>query len=133
MMLFSKDGSLLLFDIGSRTLLQTVEAHNGPVSTIELFPHQDGIATGGADKVVKFWTFEVDASVATKLVLSLSTALDTDENVTCFKFTSDGKYIILGMLDNTAKIFFADTFKVWLVTSDAVKIVINVEFNVKHF
>lgn len=51
----SKGGTLELFDLPSATLLQSVQAHSGPIWGIDVRPDKGGLVTGSADKDVKFW------------------------------------------------------------------------------
>ena len=48
--------------------LESISAHNGGVSSLALQPDQRGIASGGADKFVKFWEFDLisDDNYSTK-------------------------------------------------------------------
>jgi hypothetical protein len=39
--------------------------------------------------------------------------IELDENVQCAKVSPDNKLLAVALLDNTIKIFFKDTFKVW--------------------
>ncbi|XP_075704344.1 WD repeat-containing protein 3, partial [Rhinoderma darwinii] len=55
----TKSGKLQLFDLSSGTELDAVDAHDGAVWSITLSPDQRGFTTGGADKSVKFWEFEL--------------------------------------------------------------------------
>lgn len=78
---------------------------------------QKGIASGGLDKTVKFWNFELidDTTKETKCkVLSLihSNTLNLEEGVLCVKITPNNKYIAVSLLDSTVKIFYFDTLKV---------------------
>ena len=51
----TKGGTLELFDLPSATLLQSIQAHSGPVWGIDVRPDKAGLVTGSADKDVKFW------------------------------------------------------------------------------
>ena len=51
----TKGGTLELFDLPSATLLQSVQAHSGPIWGIDVRPDKGGLVTGSADKDVKFW------------------------------------------------------------------------------
>ena len=55
----TQEGTLELFDIASGLCLETVEAHTGPIWSIDLDPSQTGFVTGSADHDVKFWEFEL--------------------------------------------------------------------------
>lgn len=55
----TKAGELLLYDIGSSTLLETFFAHTKTVWSLAVRPDGKGIVTGSEDKDIKFWDFEV--------------------------------------------------------------------------
>lgn len=55
----TKTGEIQLFDIGAAVCLQTVKAHDGEVWSICLRPDKRKFASGGADKEVKFWDFDL--------------------------------------------------------------------------
>lgn len=55
----TKSGELHLYDVGSSTLLETFKAHATEVWGIAVRPDGKGLVSGGADKDVKFWDFEI--------------------------------------------------------------------------
>ncbi len=55
----TKAGELLLYDIAASTLLATYKAHQGPVWGLHVRPDGRGLVSGSADKDVKFWDFEM--------------------------------------------------------------------------
>lgn len=76
-----------------------------------------GCVTGGGDKTVKFWQFELvvdEKSESKAKVLSLLhiRTLKLEDSVLCVKISPNGKFIAVGLLDTTVKIFFVDTLKV---------------------
>lgn len=54
----TKSGQMMLFDLGASTLLETIDAHTGPLWSLHIRPDGRGLVTGSADKDVKFWDFE---------------------------------------------------------------------------
>lgn len=78
---------------------------------------QRGCVTGGGDKTVKFWQFELitdEKSEAKAKVLSLlhTRTLKLEDTVLCVRLSPNAKFIAVALLDSTVKIFFVDTFKV---------------------
>lgn len=55
----TKQGELLLYDVAASVLLARYEAHKGPVWAVHVRPDGRGLVSGSADKDVKFWDFEM--------------------------------------------------------------------------
>ncbi|KAG9470052.1 WD repeat-containing protein 3 [Eleutherodactylus coqui] len=115
----TKSGKLQLFDLSSGTELDAVDAHDGAVWSISLSPDQRGFATGGSDKCVKFWEFELvnddsDNQSSRRLSVKQTRVLQMEEDVLCVRFSPDGRLLAVSLLDCTVKIFFVDTLKFFL-------------------
>lgn len=119
------DGKLLIADVVTGEILEEIEAHQKELWTMASMPNQSGIVTGGGDTTVKFWTFElIDVSreedAATNMpnrkVLSLlhRNTLKLEETVQCIALSQNGKFVAVGLLDSTVKLFFVDTLKFYL-------------------
>ncbi|XP_013112970.2 WD repeat-containing protein 3 [Stomoxys calcitrans] len=126
-----KSGKLLIVDVGSADVVEEIPAHDNELWSIALLPDQKGCVTGSSDATVKIWIFElIDSSEeamdvdeeenVSKLkhgkVLSLlhKNTLKLEETVLCVKISPDMKYLAVGLLDSTVKVFFLDTFKFYL-------------------
>ncbi|XP_053561745.1 WD repeat-containing protein 3 [Bombina bombina] len=115
----SKSGKLQLFDLASGNLLDAVDAHDGALWSISLSPDQRGFATGGADKCVKFWEFELvnndtEPQSSRRLSVKQTRILQLDEDVLCVRHSPDNRLLAVSLLDCTVKIFFTDTLKFFL-------------------
>ncbi|XP_061917560.1 WD repeat-containing protein 3-like [Entelurus aequoreus] len=113
----SKSGKLQIFELASGSLLETVDAHDGALWSLCLAPDQRGIVTGGADKTVKFWDFElikVQGSGQKRLTLKHTRTLQLEEDVLCVKFSPNHRLLAVSLLDCTVKVFFSDTLKFFL-------------------
>ncbi|EFX65972.1 hypothetical protein DAPPUDRAFT_16635, partial [Daphnia pulex] len=125
----TKTGKLQIFDIAAGRLLEEIRAHEGEAWTVAMSPDLRGIASGGADKSVKFWQFEfvVDKAVeeededgqmrghgGQRMSLTHTKTLQLEEDVLCVRFSPDQRLIAVSLLDSTVKIFFADTLKFFL-------------------
>lgn len=126
----TKAGELLLYDVAASTLLARYEAHKGPVWSINVRPDGRGLVSGSADKDVKFWDFEmreegegervvsrlgVETVYKTKqLALVHVRTLKMTDDVLAVKYSPDGKYLAVSLLDSTVKIFFQDSLKFFL-------------------
>lgn len=124
-----KSGKLLIIDVGSADVVEEIPAHESELWSIALLPDQKGCVTGSSDATVKIWTFELIDSSTDDMevdneqpqlkqgkVLSLlhKNTLKLEETVLCVKVSPDMKYLAVGLLDSTVKIFFLDTFKFYL-------------------
>lgn len=58
----TKSGELLIYDIASASLLETVQAHTGTLWSMHVRADGQALVTGSADKDVKFWEFEQKAA-----------------------------------------------------------------------
>lgn len=58
MVVGTKNGQLVLYDLSNAAILETVDAHAGTVWSLCMRPDFTGMVTGSADKDVKFWDFE---------------------------------------------------------------------------
>ncbi|XP_029433842.1 WD repeat-containing protein 3 isoform X2 [Rhinatrema bivittatum] len=115
----TKTGKLQLFDLASGSLLETVDAHDGALWSICLSPDQRGFVTGGADKCVKFWEFELvkdenNPQNSRRLSVKQTRILQLDEDVLCVRYSPSQKLLTVSLLDCTVKIFYTDTLKFFL-------------------
>ncbi|NXY82078.1 WDR3 protein, partial [Alcedo cyanopectus] len=113
----TKTGKLQLYDLASGSQLETLDAHDGAVWSIALSPDQRGFVTGGADKCVKFWEFELvkdESSVQKRLSMKHVRVLQLDEDVLCVRYSPNQKLLAVSLLDCTVKIFYIDTLKFFL-------------------
>ncbi|MCJ1468483.1 hypothetical protein MMC07_007112 [Pseudocyphellaria aurata] len=114
-------GELELFDIASSTLIETVKAHDGPIWTLHVHPNGKSIATGSADKSAKFFNFEViqeevpgSTRTTPRFKLIHSRTLKVVDDVLSLRFSPDSRLVALSFLDNTVKVFFVDSLKLFL-------------------
>jgi len=113
----TRAGHLELWELGSGTIVEKIQAHDGPVWSLDILPDKKGFVSGGGDKEVKVWDFEISleaGSKAKQLNLVQARSLKTGEEVLCVKCSPDGRYLALGMLDSTIKVFYLDSFKFFL-------------------
>ena len=118
----TKSGSLLLYDLSSSSLLETIPAHQGPLWSLAVRPDGRGLVTGSADKDVKFWEFEVreiapevqGGVVNRVLTVAHTKTLKMTDDVLAVKYSPDGKLLAVSLLDSTVKVFYADTLKFFL-------------------
>ncbi|TKY84971.1 hypothetical protein EX895_006051 [Sporisorium graminicola] len=126
-----KDGTLRSFDVRAGIAVETLDAHQGPLWSVAVQPDGLGCVSASADKEVKFWEFEMqvpeDESEGEKddaeegkaqgppqLALVHVRTLKMTDDVLCARFSPNGKLLALSLLDNTVKVFFADSLKFFL-------------------
>ncbi|KAG8527033.1 uncharacterized protein KY384_008462 [Bacidia gigantensis] len=117
----NRDGELEMFDIASSSLLDTVKAHDGPIWTMHVHPDGRSLATGSADKSAKFYNFEVvqeeipgTRRSTPKFKLIHIRTLKVTDDVLSIRYSPDARLVALALLDNTVKIFFTDSLKLFL-------------------
>ncbi|CAK7225590.1 beta transducin [Sporothrix bragantina] len=120
----TKTGGLELYDVASAALLEVVEnAHDNGAAIWSLQVHPDGrsVVTGSADKTVKFWDFKIvqepvlgTTRTTPKLTLQQTRLLKLNDDVLCVRFSPDAKLLAVALLDNTVKVFFVDSLKLYL-------------------
>ncbi|WWC72303.1 uncharacterized protein I206_106265 [Kwoniella pini CBS 10737] len=126
----TKSGELLLFDIAASTLLASYKSHQGSVFSVDIRPDGRGLVSGSEDKDVKFWDFELkeygegekvvdrlgrETVYKTKqLALTHVRTLKMTDDILCVKYSPNGRFLAISLLDSTVKIFFSDTLKFFL-------------------
>lgn len=117
----TKSGELQLFDVASASLLHNVQAHEGAIWSLSVHPDGRSVVSGSADKSAKFWDFKIvqedilgTKRTTSKLKLVQSRALKVSDDILSLKFSPDSKLLAVALLDNTVKVFFVDTLKLYL-------------------
>lgn len=54
----TKNGEILIYDLASSSLIETIQAHTATVWSLHVRTDQQALVSGSADKDVKFWEFE---------------------------------------------------------------------------
>ena len=117
----NREGELEIFDIASSAIIDTIKAHEGPIWTLHVHPDGRSVATGSADKSAKFFNFEVvqEEILGTKRMmprfkLAHTRTLKVTDDILSLRFSPDSRLFALSLLDNTVKIFFVDSLKLFL-------------------
>lgn len=93
------------------------DAHSGSaIWSIAIRPDGKGFMTGSADKTVKFWNFQV---VANGLHAEVDRQLVLPSDVLCVRYNpvksaNSTLLVAVGLLDNTVRIFYEDSCKLFL-------------------
>ncbi|KAB5581005.1 WD40-repeat-containing domain protein [Coniochaeta sp. 2T2.1] len=117
----TKSGELELFDVASATLLESVTAHEGAIWSLQVHPDGRSVVSGSADKTAKFWDFKIvqeqvlgTTRTTPKLKLVQSRILKVADDILSLRFSPDAKLLAVALLDNTVKVFFVDSLKLYL-------------------
>lgn len=117
----NRNGELELFDISSCTLIKTIKAHEGPIWTLHVHPKGQSMVTGSADKTAKFFSFEIiqeeipgTTRTTPRFSLAHARTLKVSDDILSIRFSPDSRLIALALLDNTVKVFFVDSLKLFL-------------------
>ncbi|KAI4180684.1 MAG: hypothetical protein LQ346_006949 [Caloplaca aetnensis] len=117
----NRNGELEVFDIASSTLIDTVKAHDGPIWTLHVHPDGRSMVTGSADKSAKFFNFEVvqeeipgTQQTSPRFKLVHTRTLKVSDDILSLRFSPDSRLVALSLLDNTVKVFFTDSLKLFL-------------------
>ncbi|KAH7328863.1 hypothetical protein B0I35DRAFT_404160 [Stachybotrys elegans] len=117
----TKSGELQIFDVASAALLDSVQAHDGSVWSLQVHPDGRSVVSGSADKSAKFWDFKIvqeevlgTRRTTPKLKLVQSKTLKVSDDILSLRFSPDAKLIAVALLDNTVKVFFVDSLKLYL-------------------
>ncbi|KAH8195225.1 hypothetical protein TruAng_010608 [Truncatella angustata] len=117
----TKAGALEVFDVASAQLLDSVSAHENAIWSLQVHPDGRSMASGSADKSAKFWEFKIvqeevlgTTRTTPKLKLVQSKQLKVSDDVLSLRYSPDGKYLAVALLDSTVKVFFTDSLKLYL-------------------
>lgn len=117
----TKSGELEMYDISTSTLIEKFTAHEGAVWTLAVHPDGKSVVTGSADKTAKFWRFDiVDEEVpgtrrtTQRLKLTAIRQLKLSDDILSLCFSPDQRLLAISTLDNTVKVFFVDSLKLFL-------------------
>ncbi|KJH43198.1 WD domain, G-beta repeat protein [Dictyocaulus viviparus] len=111
----TKTGELFLWDVAGCELLECRKGHEGAIWGITHTVDGKQIITVSSDKKAKFWSYElVSEGVRKRLSLRESRILEVPDEALCCALSPDGKFIVIGLLDNTAAVYFVDTLKFFI-------------------
>lgn len=117
----TKSGELELFDVASASLLESVTAHEGAIWSLQVHPDGRSVVSGSADKTAKFWDFKIvqeqvlgTTRTTPRLKLVQSRILKVADDILSLRFSPDARLLAVALLDNTVKVFFTDSLKLYL-------------------
>jgi U3 small nucleolar RNA-associated protein 12 len=113
----TKQGAIELYDLHSAMLLEKNEAvHSQSIYTLQLYPDKSGFVSGGADKRLAFWKFEMKDAVidnlnTKRLSVVCTQTVELEDGILCTKFSPNSKFLAIGLMNYTIRIHLADTMK----------------------
>ena len=117
----TREGTLEVFDIAASVSLDTIKAHERDIWSLQVSPDGKSLVTGSADKSAKFWEFKViqEEVLGTnrktpKLTLVHTRTLKVADDILSMCFSPDERLLAVSTLDNSVKVFFVDTLKLFL-------------------
>ncbi|KAG8693426.1 hypothetical protein FRC08_009115 [Ceratobasidium sp. 394] len=115
----TKSGEIMVFDLASSSLVQSTQAHQGAVWSLHVRGDNAAMVSGSADKDVKFWEFERKTEEGSKFIGRIVTiahvrTLKMSEDVLSVRYSPNSKLLAVALLDSTVKVFFQDTLKFFL-------------------
>lgn len=119
-LLGTKTGSIQIVDTTEGCIIDTIQVcdDNKPLSSICVLPERTGIVCGGEGGVARFYeyVFKSDEDELSRTILTLkeTRSLPFREGITCIKISANSNLLAVGLLDNTVRVHFMDTFKYFL-------------------
>ncbi|VDL75437.1 unnamed protein product [Nippostrongylus brasiliensis] len=111
----TKSGELFLWDVAGCELLESRKRHEKTVWNLVHTPDGKQLISVSSDKTAIFWSYEVAAEGTRKrLSLRESRILEAPDEALCCAVSPNGKFVIIGLLDNTAAVYFLDTLKFFI-------------------
>nr|KAJ3411954.1 hypothetical protein HK105_002485 [Polyrhizophydium stewartii] len=115
----TKTGELQLFDLPSSSLLESVQAHSGPVWSLQVRADKAGVISGSQDKEVKVWDLRLKqddqySKITKRPTLVHTRSLKMSDDVLCVRQSPDGRLLAVALLDCTIKVFYYDTLKFFI-------------------
>ena len=124
-----KNGDLELYDLSTSSLVDRIEnAHGkgegetGAIWSLDITSDGKTLITGGNDKSIKFWNFQLEQELVpgtadtyvSQLHMIHNQTLELDEEVLCVRISSDNKFLALSLLNNNVQVIFMDSLKLFL-------------------
>ncbi|KER27392.1 hypothetical protein T265_05567 [Opisthorchis viverrini] len=110
-----ESGHLLLFDVQSKSMRQMIpRAHEGAVRGLILSGDKKMIFSGGSDKQIGFYNFDLKISgngTPTLCLVEARQHQSVADQITCLGVTPNGRLIIAGLVNFHVDVHFSDSLK----------------------
>jgi U3 small nucleolar RNA-associated protein 12 len=118
----TKDGQVLLYELNSNSIVQRIQGHSKEVWEISYhtnanIKHKKGsllIATASTDRRINFYTLVQSTQEGSPVQLQFYEKIETTDEVMGVKFTPDGQFFVFSLLDSTLKVCYVDSMKLLL-------------------
>ncbi|KAJ1611998.1 WD40 repeat-containing protein of plant origin [Cryptosporidium canis] len=114
----TKQGSIQLHDIPNCKLIQSLDnSHENSVQSLALCPDNTSFVSVAQDKSLNVYSFGLEEGSdesENKVTIKLIKTLPLLEEGLAVKYTPDGKYLVVSLLDNTVLVLYSDTLKQFL-------------------
>nr|CAB3226290.1 WD repeat-containing protein 3 [Phallusia mammillata] len=114
----TQSGSIEVHDVASGSHLETISAHEGSITSLCLTADRSGVVSGGEDKTLKLWEFDLVPDEkrpgTNRLTLTHTRTLELDDQVLSIDVSSNKRHVAVALLDCTVTIFYVDSLKFFL-------------------
>ena len=117
----TKGGELQGFSLATGEKVAEVKAHAGAIWSLCTLPQRDVLLSASADKSIATWLVGATAAAGGgggdgegELEIGQEATLELADDAMCARYSADGKYVAVGLLDSTVKVLYADSLKQYL-------------------
>ncbi|VDM38926.1 unnamed protein product [Toxocara canis] len=111
----TKGGNVFLFELSTNESLEMKKGHEAAIWRLASTPDKKGFISCGADKKIIYWTYELVSEFDRKrLSIRERRVLELPDEALCVAASPDSRFVGAGLLDNTARLHFVDTFKLFV-------------------
>ncbi|KIY46629.1 WD-repeat-containing protein [Fistulina hepatica ATCC 64428] len=121
----TKSGEILIYDIASSSLIETIQAHSATLWSLHVRNDEKELVSGSADKDVKMWSIDFktpegqDTNVPAyndnrQVTLVHTRTLKMTDEVLSVRYSPNEKLLAVALLDSTVKVFYQDSLKFFL-------------------
>ena len=117
----TKGGELQGFSLATGEKVAEVKAHAGAIWSLCTLPRRDVLLSASADKSIATWLVGATAAAGGgggdgegELEIGQEATLELADDAMCARYSADGKYVAVGLLDSTVKVLYADSLKQYL-------------------
>uniref|UniRef100_A0A0N5AJ03 WD_REPEATS_REGION domain-containing protein n=1 Tax=Syphacia muris TaxID=451379 RepID=A0A0N5AJ03_9BILA len=107
----TKEGNMFLFELATNQLINTFKkAHDAAIWVLRTTPDKKGCISCSSDKRIKYWTYVIEPGTK-RIGVEERRNLEISDEVLCISPSQNSKFLAAGLLDNTARLYFVDSFK----------------------